>query len=307
MGILDVGFDRQLEREERERRRAEEEERARQARAEEQRRAAIRESNLRIEQNLRAAVNRITDANAREEDIRYILSEFNAWQALILSKIDTRQARYFIDNISSFPEPIVIFLQSILPMLQIKSFEFTNGLVQGSELRDLLRLTQNPANHDLLFISKLNVFADKIGEQLLDDKQTLCLKRIVDDYKVGLLGISNSIENLVADKLLASITLSQLHSKHQTTQGLNISVSDFPDYLNVFRQRIAALPTTLKQSKLLALTELETRIQSGDELPELVARDIETKHPIALSGFYSRTRKLVNDIATVSERQLIQG
>ncbi|MFZ4076771.1 MAG: hypothetical protein ACOYKA_02180 [Legionellaceae bacterium] len=60
---------------------------------------------------------------------------------------------------------------------------------------------------------------------------------------------------------------------------------------------------TLKQTKITALKALETRIKTGAELPELVATDIKKQYPVALQGYFSRTKTLLNELESINSVQ----
>lgn len=245
-------------RETREERRQHEENNARREREEEQRRAAIiRAARIRDEKLLRAT-NQIIIGHASEADIQFILSELQAWKQLLL-KVDASHARSLIDNLSSFPTPLQSTLHSLLPLFKLKTFTFTDGFVQRSELKNLLSLVQSaylltvpPTAHPTsLFVTKLSVFVEKISDELLSEKQILCLQRIVNDYQINILGKHNLIDNLMTSQLMASTTLNQLNPKHEITQGLNIDVNSFPAHLDNLKIRIASLPLNIDTKNTL--------------------------------------------------------
>lgn len=63
---------------------------------------------------------------------------------------------------------------------------------------------------------------------------------------------------------------------------------------------------TLKLTKITALKALETRIKTGAELPEVVATDIKQQYPVALQGYFSRTKTLLNELENVNSVQATQ-
>jgi len=60
----------------------------------------------------------------------------------------------------------------------------------------------------------------------------------------------------------------------------------------------------LKRSKIIALEEMEARFERGEELPEVVAKDIKANHPLASQGIYSRTKGLLLALERVGESRL---
>lgn len=228
------------------------EERAvRQERAQEWERVVLLINQRKRDQSLLVATNNIITGRATDVELTFILSELHAWRQVLL-KSDAKQSRYFIDNQSFLPIKIQETLQLLLPILKLKAFSFTDGLIQRSELINLLSLVQDAyvlngsqsPQSNLLFIKKLASFIDKINNESLNEKQVLCLQRLVNDYQINLLGKHNLIEDILISHLMASITLSQLNANTGITQGLSINVDDFSVFREEFEQRIASLPLT---------------------------------------------------------------
>lgn len=172
--------------------------------------------------------NQLITKSATEEDIHFIFSELNVWKRMLL-QMDPSLTSQFIDNQLSFPKEIRDVLNPLLPVLQLKLqlslFTFAEGVVNRAELRRLFSLVQdafflltdNPdietERPSVLFVTKLREFLDNTRNDALDEKETLCLHRIMNDYQSSLLGVRNLISDLIATTLMASTKLSQLNLK----------------------------------------------------------------------------------------------
>jgi len=127
-----------------------------------------------------------------------------------------RQEAGKLINSSSFFENQIKRTQHNKSLTDLENFTFSNGFIQRSELFDLLVLAKNLFNTNLLLIEQLNKFHDKTCDGLLNLNHSLCLQRILNDYKIGLFGMPNEITNILVRKLLNTTTLSQLSKSDNT-------------------------------------------------------------------------------------------
>ncbi|MDF1683463.1 MAG: hypothetical protein P1U36_02285 [Legionellaceae bacterium] len=224
-----------------------EEENARNERARAQRHAQQLAEIQRKKERLLHATNCIISGSFAQEDLTFILTELHDWKKMLIKR-DASWVRYFLDHIASFPIKLKRVLPSILPVLKLKIFEFSDGLVSYPELNRLLVLVKSTfllfgIKTDTLLTAKLILFVVKINDDtVLDDKEVFCLQRIIEDYQVGLLGEHHFVDNIVVNQLLGSTTLSQLNPKPKISEGSTINPQNFLSHHAQLAQRIASLP-----------------------------------------------------------------
>jgi len=213
---------------------------------------------------------------SQKNDIVLLNSFHKKWQDLLFLKSNTLDLETLSANIASRWDMYWIraLVKKVIcitkPLKELKDFIADDVPITRSHLFNLLKRVPSPTSSMSVFykptehqlIQQLRKFWQKLDQETLEEKHSYCLQLIIDDYMRGMLGASTQLTDLVIQKLVVSNTLSKLRPKVVVSEGLNITVDQFPDYLKKFKERIGLLSL----SDELAITIKEVIINGVEAL-----------------------------------------
>lgn len=184
------------------------------------------------------ATQSIIETTSREDEVDFLISNFKDWIRFLTDNANTQILDQLIQTPDRLPSKLQPYFKSILPILTLKQFSFTNQFISYDNLLDFIKLAEAAEAAEsrykkitLSLIVDLRQLLRTIEKSASDETplnttEVLHLNTIIQDYKKCLDDDNcDTTSTIMYHQLLDSYTLQKLSPILQKTHLLSESLA----------------------------------------------------------------------------------